>query len=172
MYKTVCYPKTDYISIIRLVRCHPIGHILVGMLPCFQIPFLVSVCQSDTKILYLLIGHIVFLSWFYLTNSALSFFSQLYWVSTNSATPHFSRTPRSFSLVARPLSCCRYVSSRRITDSRSLLVVLDWGIAPERAESALVAVKSGGHRDTFFEGSSFPWDFSAGFLPLALSSCR
>ena len=60
----VCYPKTDYISIIRLVRCHPTGHILVGMLPCFQIPFLVSVCQADTKILYLLIGHIVFLSWF------------------------------------------------------------------------------------------------------------
>ena len=61
-----------------------------------------------------------------------------------------------------------YLSGRR----QSLPSGMDLAIGLVLVLAALlVAVKSGGHRDTFFEGSSFPWDFSAGSLPLALSSC-
>ena len=172
MYKTVCYPKTDYISIIRLVCCHPTGHILVGMLPCFQIPFLVSVCQADTKILYLLIEHIVFPSWISPRKFRIVGLFSIIPVNCKLRNPYFFRPFRSFVLVTCPLSSDLYSSSRRITDSRSPPVVLDLGVASERAEASLVAVKSGGHRDTFFEGSSFPWDFSTGSLSPALSSCR
>ena len=60
--------------------------------------------------------------------------------------------------MARPLSCFRYCSSLRITDSRSLLVVLDWGVASERAESALVAFKSGGVTSADSASTLHAWD--------------